>query len=330
MKVSGNAEVLPSENRTFREWFRSKEIQQRVVIAAFIALPIFLLIMFTYVPFLQMFKFSFYDMKYIGPRKFIGIQNYLTVFTRDDCFKALALSGYYIIGAFIQLAIALYFASILCFKTTAGGVFKGVLFFPYLISGIAIGFLFKFFYTRGFVLDTVLSWIGFDENGLPYWLKDTSINNFSLVFTSFWKYMGQNMVLFLGAMMSVDATLYEAADIDGANSWHKFRFIMLPSIKQVIVLNLILSISGSLSAFEPPFVITNGQFGTGTYFVIMDRIAHQHSKVGLASAMAIVLMIIIFIVTIFQQVVMKKFFPDDEDGVSLTKRKKVKGKKVAS
>ena len=69
---------------------------------------------------------------------------------------------------------------------------------------------------------------------------------------------------------------------------------------------MIMSISGSLSAFEPPYVITNGSFGTGTYFVIMNRIAHENQKVGLASAMAIVLMALIFVVTIFQKVIMAK------------------------
>ena len=86
------------------------------------------------------------------------------------------------------------------------------MFFPYLISGIAIGFIFKFFYTRGFVLDTILQWCGFKLDNLPYWLKDQSINNWSLVATSVWRYFGQNMVLFIGAIMSVDADLYEAAE----------------------------------------------------------------------------------------------------------------------
>ena len=79
------------------------------------------------------------------------------------------------------------------------------MFFPYLINGIAIGFIFKFFYTRGYVFDTVLQWCGFELDNLPYWLRDQSINNISLVATSVWRYFGQNMVLFIGAIMSVDA-----------------------------------------------------------------------------------------------------------------------------
>lgn len=135
-----------------------------------------------------------------------------------------------------------------------------------MINGIAVGFIFKFFYTRGFVFDTVLQWCGFQLDNLPYWLKDQRINNISLVATSVWRYFGQNMVLFIGAIMSVDSELYEAAMLDGANKFQQFIYIILPSIKTIITLNVILSITGSLSAFEPPYVITDGANGTGTYF----------------------------------------------------------------
>ena len=135
------------------------------------------------------------------------------------------------------------------------------MFFPYLISGIAIGFIFKFFYTRGFVFDTVLQWCGFNLESLPFWLKDKSVNNISLVASSVWRYYGNNMVLFIGAIMSVDSEMYEAAELDGANKFQQFIHIILPSIKTIVTLNVILSITGSLSAFDPPYVITKGGGG---------------------------------------------------------------------
>ena len=141
-------------------------------------------------------------------------------------------------------------------------------------------------------------------DNLPYWLKDQSINNWSLVATSVWRYFGQNMVLFIGAIMSVDADLYEAAELDGANKFQQFKHIILPSIKTIITLNVILSITGSLSAFEQPYVITDGANGTGTYFVIMNEIAHVSQKVGLASAMAVVLLLIIFCMYDFTEVIL--------------------------
>ena len=308
----------------FVRWITSGKVNKRLCIITFMLVPLTLLTVFTFIPFVKMVGFSFYDMKYLGDREFVGFKNYADVFTRDDCFQALKLSLYYIVASFVQLALALYFASILSFKTKGGGIFKGLMFFPYLVCGIAVGFIFKFFYTRGFVLDTVLQWCGFDLDNLPFWLKDTSINNISVAATSVWRYMGQNMVLFIGAIMSVDASLYEAADIDGASGWHKFCYIIFPSIKTIIVLNLILAITGSLSVFEPPYVITGGEFGTGTYFVIMDKLAHASQKVGLASAMAIVLLVIIMIATILQKVAFKYFFGDGDEEAIRTVRKRKK------
>ena len=317
------------------EWAKSRKGQQAIIIVLFMLVPLTLLLVFTYYPFAEMFKFSFYKMKYVGKREFVGLKNYIDVFKRDDCFRALWLSLYYMGGAIFQLALALYLAAILSFKVKGGNFFKGCMFFPYLINGIAIGFIFKFFYTRGFVLDTVLQWLGFNLESLPYWLKDTSINNVSLVATSVWKYFGNNMVLFIGAMMSVDSELYEAAMLDGANKWQQFKYIMLPSIKTIVMLNLIMSITGSLSAFEPPFVIlSGGANGTATYFVKMHDIAHTSQKVGLASAMAIVLLVIIFIATILQKLFFKYVFKDaeDEDNGAARRREKklakIKAKKA--
>ena len=319
------------KKRSFGEWARSRDGQKVFVMIAFLIVPLVLLIVFTYLPFAEMVSYSFYNMKYTGARKFVGWKNYMKVFQRSDCFGALKLSLYYMLGSVVQLAIALYLATMLSFKTRFGDLFKGFMFFPFLINGIAVGFIFKFFYTRGFVFDTVLQWCGFQLDNLPYWLKDQSINNFSLVGTSVWRYFGQNMVLFIGAIMSVDPELYEASMLDGANKWHQFLYIILPSIKTILTLNVILSITGSLSAFEPPYVITEGANGTGTYVVIMHQIAHTQQKVGLASAMAVVLLAIILVVTVAQKLFFKYVFKnsEDEDINAAVKREKKLAKLAA-
>ncbi len=312
------------------KWLHSRKGQRVLICIAFTIIPLLLLLVFTYIPFAEMVKFSFYDMRYTGDREFVGWQNYLDVFKRDDCFGALKLSLYYCAGAIFQLVLALFLATILSFKVKGGNLFKGFMFFPYLISGIAIGFIFKFFYTRGFVFDTILQWCGFQLDNLPYWLRDQRINNWSLAATSVWRYFGQNMVLFIGAIMSVDAQLYEAADLDGANKFQQFIHIILPSIRTIVTLNIILSITGSLSAFEQPYVITSGANGTGTYFVIMNEIAHVSQKVGLASAMAIVLLLIIFACTILQKLFFKYVFRDaeSEDESYRAKRARLKAEKA--
>ncbi|MDR1399294.1 MAG: sugar ABC transporter permease [Treponema sp.] len=307
-----------------QRWFMNIRHQQIVVTVTFMLAPLLLLFLFTYFPFFNMIRFSLYDMKYIGRRTFVGVQNYIDVFTRPDIFTSLRLSLYYLLASFVQLGLALFFATLLSFGIRGGNVFKGIIFFPYLVNGIAIGFIFKFFFTRGFVLDSLLTTLGISQASLPYWLRDTGVNNFMLAATSVWRYLGQNMVLFIGAIMAVDPQLYEAADIDGATSWHKFWHIIMPSIQTIVVLNLILSITGSISAFEPPYVITNGTFDTGTYFIIMNRLAHELQRVGLASAMAVVLMMIIIIVTLFQKLVFRIFFEPDEKGYTFNERHAMK------
>ncbi len=94
------------------------------------------------------------------------------------------------------------------------------------------------------------------------------------------------------------------------------------------MLNMILSITGSLSVFEPPYVITGGDFGTGSYFVIMHKLAHESQKVGLASAMAIVLLVLIMLATLIQKGVERYFFGigDKEPIRTVRKRKKMEAK----
>ena len=312
----------PKKRKSFSEYFHSMRGQQLIVTLVFLFVPLVLLFMFTYLPFFKMVEFSFFKMKYIGRRTFVGLQNYISVFTRKDCFHALSLSLYYMVGSVVQMALALLFATILSFKCKGSKFFRGALYFPCLICGISVGFIFKFFFTHGFVLDTLLSWVGFNVDKLPFWLRDESINNVVLVACSIWKYIGQNIVMFIGAIASVDPVLYEAAEIDGANAWHRFKDIILPSISTIVVLNLIISVSGALSAFEMPYVVTGGGFNTSTYFVVMDKIAHTDQKVGLASAMAVVLLLLIVIVTYAQKAV-EKWLESEAERMNAIKMKRI-------
>lgn len=315
-----------TNKKTLGQRVRSIQGQQTIVTVLFMIVPVALLILFTYLPFAKMIQFSFYKMKYIGRMKWIGLQNYIAVFTptdipEDDILGSLKLSLFYLGGAVVQIALALLLAAILTSGLKHTAFFKGALFFPYLVGGIAVGFIFKFFFTHGFVFDTLLTAVGFKLSSLPYWLSNEHVNNIMLTATSVWRYLGQNVILFIGAMMSVDEDVYEAGAIDGANAWQKFWNITMPGIKTIVVLNLILSISGSISAFEPPYVITNGSFGTSTYFVRMDHIAHVNLQVGLASAMAVVLMVIIILVTLLQKGVSHFLLDEDINGHTYRERR---------
>ncbi|MCK9302682.1 MAG: sugar ABC transporter permease [Bacteroidales bacterium] len=304
--------LLPPESLTrsqkIRKFFQEKKTQKHVTIILFSVVPLLLLILFTYLPFGEMVKFSFYKMKYLGKRTFIGWQNYQEVFHRSDILKALFNSLYYMGAGVIQLSMALFFACILSFKTPLKNFFKATLFFPYLVCALAVGYIFGFFYSRGLVLDSVLGLFGLSKGTLPYWLKDRSINNWSIAATSIWRYQGQSMVLFIGAIQAISPEFFEASSIDGATRWQQFQYIILPSLKPIVILNFMLMVKGSLSAFEGPYVLTYGMNGTATTVVLMHQLAHEAGKVGLASAMAVILLIIILAVTALQNLIYSKFF----------------------
>lgn len=324
--------VTPQDVRrgTCKTWFQKPATQKWMLILSFSIVPLFLLVLFTYYPFATMLDYSLYNMSYTKVKGFVGLKNYVEIFTKPELLATFRISLYYMVGAIVQITLALYFATVLSYPVRGKGLYKGAMFFPFLINGIAIGFIFKYFYTHGYVLDSILGLLGVPLDSLPYWLRDQSINNWSLVATSVWKYMGQNMVLFSGAIMSVDPNLYEAASIDGANKWHQFRHIILPSISTVLTLNVILSITGSLSAFEPPYVITSmGGNGTATYFIKMHETAHTLHKVGLASAMAVVLILIILLMTVIQKLVFKHAFRDVGTDTRETPKRRRAAKGVA-
>ncbi|PZQ89130.1 MAG: ABC transporter permease [Leifsonia xyli] len=266
-----------------------------------------LLLLLTYLPAANMVWYSLTDWDGLDREKnFVGLANYIEVFTNPQIFAVFGVSLYYFAGSFVQMAIALYFAALLSYRTRFSNLFRGILFFPYLINGVAIGFVFLYLFQPGGTLDTLLSWVGLSDP--PQWLGDPDIANYSLAGTSVWRYTGLNFVLFLGAIQSIPGELYEAADIDGANKWQQFWALTFPGIRRIIGLSFILAIAGSLSVFEVPFIMTGGANGTSTFVIQTLQTAFNFRQVGLASAMAIVLLAIVLIVTYVQ----RKLFPDEK------------------
>ncbi|MFE9439794.1 carbohydrate ABC transporter permease [Streptomyces sp. NPDC006602] len=273
----------------------------------FLIAPLALLITFTYAPIANMLAYSFTDWDGVSPElHYTGVENYTEIFTREDLFRVFFVSGYYLAASAVQIVAALYFATILSFNIRFRNFFKGVLFFPYLINGVAIGFVFLYFFQDGGTLDSVLSLFGHHTDHA--WLGTPVSANTSLAGVSIWRYLGLNFVLFLGAIQSIPGELYEAAELDGANRWHQFRYIIAPGIKPVLTLTVILSISGSLSAFEIPYIMTGGATGTETFVIQTLNLAFRFNKTGLASAAAVVLLLIILLVTWVQ----RRLVPDDK------------------
>ena len=277
----------------------------------FLLVPLVLLFSFTYLPVFNMIRYSFTSWDGLSPRmKNVGLKNYQSVFTRPDILRVFFVSLFYLGGAVVQMMLALYFATILSFNVRFRNLFKGILFFPFLINAVAVGFIFLYCFQPGGTLDTVVGLFGVKNP--PQWLGNPNLANYSLTGTSVWRYMGLNFVLFLGAIQSIPRHLYEAAEIDGATRWQQFRYIIAPGIKPIIGLSTILAISGSLAVFEVPYIMTAGSNGTMTFVIQTVRMAFDIHKYGLASAMAVVLLLFVLVITYVQ----RRIVPDER--VSLT------------
>lgn len=278
--------------------------QQRVMAALFLAVPLILVAVFGYLPFLNMVEYSFLRWDGLSKKEFVGLANYRDALTRVENFRVFFVSIYYFGASFVQLGIALFFATVLSFKIKGQSFFKGVLFFPNLINGVAIGLIFLYFYKDTGTLNTFLRMVGIESNVL--WLTDPNLVNYSIAATSVWRYMGYNMVMFLGAIQSIPTEIYEAAEIDGANKWQIFWRIIFLSILPIIELMVILSITGSLSVFETPYIMTGGGNGSETFVIRTVNTAFSFNKFGLASAMAMILSVIVLFVTFVQNKIFKE------------------------
>ncbi|WIN00542.1 sugar ABC transporter permease [Actinoplanes oblitus] len=274
----------------------------------YVAPALILLVTFTYVPVGNMIWYSFHKWDGLDVTMDpVGLDNYVRVFTDEQYWRVFLISLYYFVASFAQIAIALYFAVVLSFNVRFKNLFKGILFFPYLLNGVAVGFVFLYLFQPDGTLDTLLRVAGLGEH-THLWLGDPDIANISLAGTSVWRFTGLNFVLFLGAIQSIPGEIYEAAEIDGANRWHQFRHIIVPGIRRIISLSFILAISGSLSVFEIPFIMTGGANGTRTFVVQAYQTAFQFRQIGLASAMAVVLLLIVLLITWVQ----RRVLPDEE------------------
>ena len=286
----------------------SYKTQRKLIITLFLLIPLTLLFVFTYLPAINMISYSFTDWKVYGAKNFVGMQNYINIFSDPEIFSVLKNSLYYFVGGLIQLGLSFVFAVIINSKIKGKGFFKSLFFFPYLINGVAISLMFLFFFQPSGTLDTVLSRLGLDGM-IRQWLGDAHYVNFSLAFTSIWRFFGYNFIIFLGALQSISDEVLEAADLDGAGDWQKIRYIYIPSVKRIIQLNLVLNISGAISVFEIPYIMTGGANGSSTFVIETMKTAFTYNKVGKASAMAVIVMLIVAAVAAIQNI----FFKEDKE-----------------
>jgi raffinose/stachyose/melibiose transport system permease protein len=280
----------------------SYKAQRYIILFGFLTIPLALLFAFSLYPAGALFYFSLTDWNGLGYNmNWVGLANYKEIFTRPEIFGAFKNNLYYFVGGLLQTSVALYFAIILNSRLRGRYAFRVMLFLPYVLHSVATVIMFRNLYHAEYgSLNVFLGAIGL-ESWQQLWLGNPKLVNISLAFISMWKFFGLSMVIFIGALQSIPKDLYEASTIDGASSWQDFRFITLPSLRPVIELMLILTLTGALEAFDIPYIMMLGANDTSTFVIETVNMAFKFNNSGLASAMAVVLLFIVIFFILIQR-----------------------------
>lgn len=278
--------------------------QQRIWGWIFLSPWIFGFVVFTAVPIFVSFIFTFteFSLNSKAPIKFNGIDNWIKLFNDPVALEALTVTvKFAIISVPFGIALPLALAALLNSKNLWGKtLWRPLYYMPYMVPAISSIFIWQSFLNgeTGW-LNRVLRGIGFQDP--PNWLQNEQTILYAFLLIGVWG-VGNAMLTMLATMQGVPTELYEAAEVDGAGAFTKFRKITLPMISPVIFYNLVLSVIGVMQYFTVPYVITRGTGNpnSSAYFFNMHlyKTAFQFSDMGYGSTQAWFIFIIALILTI--------------------------------
>ncbi len=266
-------------------------------------------LIFTSLPVLASLALSFTTWDALsGPPRFVWFKNFMALFQDPFFWKFCWNTIFLMISIPISMAGSLILALALNQKLKGIVFFRTIYFLPTICSGVAIYMLWKLIYNPDFgLLNTMIAKLG-ELLGLslkgPYWLHDEQWSKPALILMGVWQTVGgYNMILYLAALQGVPRDLYDAAEVDGANSWQKFWAVTWPQISPTTFFIAIMSIIGGFQAgFDPAFIMTGGgpNGSTTTIIYYLYNNAFQWHNMGYAAAIAWVLFVIVFAFTVFQ------------------------------
>jgi len=245
-----------------------------------------------------------------GPRsaRFVGAENFRFLLADPLFWKALRNTTVFAAGSvFIQLPCALGLAILLNRPTLKGRAFFRLIFFsPSLVGLVFVAMIFSLIFEKrtGLLNVTLNRTIGFNPD-FP-WLQEYVMP--AMIIASVWMYVGFNMIYFLAALQNVSRELLEAAEVDGANAWHKFRHITIPAIRPVATFVVLLSLIGSFQLFELPFVLLGGGGPDNqglTVVMYLYQMGFETGDLGYASAIGWVLAVLLGVFAISQRFLSK-------------------------
>lgn len=261
-------------------------------------------ILFTLGPMLYSLYISFTEWNILTPPTWVGLQNYIKIFTNDpDFYQSLKVTIPY--AAFsipISMIAALFLAILLNEATYAIGFFRTSFYIPTIVSSVAAAVLWQWILNPRFgPINGFLRLLGFEG---PSWFSDPKYVLWGLIIMSSWAVGGQ-MLIFLAGLKGIPQQLYEAAQLDGAGRIARFWNVTLPMLSPTIFFNLVMAVIGAFQTFDTAFVISTARAGTlggplkSTLFYMINlyAVAFGQQRMGYGTALAWILFLIIFVLT---------------------------------
>lgn len=261
-------------------------------------LPAFIGFLVLYIaPTIMSFLYSTTNWSVYNPNmKFVGLKNFIQIFSDEKLLAALWHSiKYAVLITLIQNALAIVIAVLLNRKSKVTNFVKSITFLPAVLSIMVVGYLFQYIMTSadGGLLNMIIEFFG----GQPVnWLGDEKIALYSVLITQVWQWTGWSMVIYIANLKSIDASLYEAADIDGANGIQKFFRVTLPLLYPGISFNVLMSLIGGMKMFDAVFVMTKGGpgYATETIMTTLIREGFNTGRTAYACAFAVIFFVVVF------------------------------------
>lgn len=273
------------------------------VLPGFLIYLVFLLVPIVYSIFISLFRTDL-----MSPKIFVGLQNYINLF-RDTTFqKAIGNNLFMVVGSLLaHMPLALLFANILFNKIKGSQFFQTAFFLPCVICGVAVGLMWSFIYNSEFgLVNKILEFIGMGDLK-RVWLYSPQTAMICIIVVVMWQYVGYHMIIQLAAMKNIPTSLYEAADIDGASGIGKFWYITLPLIKNVLRIDAVLIITGSLKYYDLVAVMTAGgpNHATELLSTYMYYQGFRTLKYGYSAAIGVILLILCALSLVISNTVLK-------------------------
>jgi multiple sugar transport system permease protein len=280
---------------------------------AFVAPPILGFVVFGLGPMIASLFLSFTHYDVLTAPEPIGLENYRQLFTNDYFVgKTLLNTTFYLLGVPIGMIFALGLASLLDRTSFLRGFFRTVYFLPAVCSAVALALVWGWIYRADYgLLDEILVALGIRSP--PAWLADPRLVKPSLIVTGVWASLGYDVVIFLAALKNVPRHLLEAAELDGASAWQRFRHVTFPAISPTVFFVSVTATIAALQSFDLVYVMTRGgpAFASATYMLYIYIRGFQYFDMGYACAMAWLLGVMVLGVTWLQFRLARRWVHDD-------------------